>query len=156
MKNLPVYVQSAKYAMDHGEVETWRESYQANMACKRALEGTEELSAVRAYNNYKIREFVDGIINEFGIERPLYIIARTIQFKDYDGRFSGKLKDWASEYSFPDMHSDHDHSWNYISDVHPCALNEIAKELIKRQAEQAQIQENENVAEVNDEEEMEL
>lgn len=156
MQNLPVYLQSARYAMEHSEIETWRESYHANLACKRALEGTEELSAVRAYNSYKIKEFVDGIIGDYGIERPLYIIARTIQFKDYDGRFSGKLKDWASEYSFPDMNNNPDYSWNYISDVHPCALNEIAKELIKRQEEQVQSCQYKTVTEIEDEEELEM
>ena len=36
--NIPVYKQSAEYAIEHDELPTYRESFRVNMACRDALE----------------------------------------------------------------------------------------------------------------------
>ena len=36
--NIPVYKQSAEYAIEHDELPVYRESFRVNMACRDALE----------------------------------------------------------------------------------------------------------------------
>ena len=38
LRNLPVYIFSATFAKEHGELETYRASHRANVDCKNAIE----------------------------------------------------------------------------------------------------------------------
>ena len=44
--NIPVYKQSAEYAIEHDELPTYRESFRVNMACRDALESAIHESSV--------------------------------------------------------------------------------------------------------------
>ena len=91
-RETPVYPYPASYAQEHGELEQYRASNRANAACKKAIEAA-------------IREHYDGnsldsqaaaqVVEAFGLDRTLYVLANTVQQKDWDGRISPGNKEWA-------------------------------------------------------------
>ncbi len=68
-------------------------SYQANSACKEAIEQT--ISAHYAENRLDTEAAVKDVLEKFGMERVQFILANTIQRKNYDGRISQDNKAWA-------------------------------------------------------------
>ena len=92
LRETPVYPDPASYAQEHGELEQYRASSRANIACKEAIEAA-------------IREHYDGnsldsqaaaqVVEAFGLDRTLYVLANTVQQKDWDGRISPGNKEWA-------------------------------------------------------------
>ena len=92
MNTIPVYKYPAAYAREHDELEQYRASYKANVACKNAIE-----TAIR--DNYRDnclgKEAVKQVVDQFGYERMFYVLANTAQRKDFDGRISHDNKDWA-------------------------------------------------------------
>lgn len=92
MDQIPLYKYPAAYAREHGELEQYRASYKANVACKNAIE-----TAIR--DNYRDnrlgKEAVKQVADQFGYERMFYVLANTAQRKDFDGRISRDNKDWA-------------------------------------------------------------
>ena len=95
---LPVYRQNAAYAREHGELEQYRVSRQANIACKEAIEQA-------VYQNYDGKRLRDGtaakVMQQFGTERVMYVLANTIQQKEWDGRFNFYNKEWAKTVDIP-------------------------------------------------------
>ena len=95
---LPVYRQNAAYAREHGELEQYRVSHQANIACKEAIEQSID-------QNYDGRRLAKGtadkVMQKFGPERVMYVLANTIQQKGWDGRFHPYNKDWAKTVDIP-------------------------------------------------------
>ena len=93
LRETPLYTQPGTYAYEHGELEQYRASNEANMACKKAIEG-----AIRDhYSGYCLdgKAAVAEVVNTFGQERTMYILANTVRQKDWDGRISPSNKDWA-------------------------------------------------------------
>ena len=95
---LPVYRQNAAYASEHGELEQCCVSHQANIACKEAIEQSID-------QNYDGRRLAKGtadkVMQKFGTERVMYVLANTIQQKGWDGRFHPYNKDWAKTVDIP-------------------------------------------------------
>ena len=95
---LPVYRQNAAYASEHGELEQYCVSHQANIACKEAIEQSID-------QNYDGRRLAKGtadkVMQKFGPERVMYVLAYTIQQKGRDGRFHPYNKDWAKTVDIP-------------------------------------------------------
>ena len=95
---LPVYRQNAAYAREHGELEQYRVSHQANIACKEAIEQSID-------QNYDGRRLAKGtadkVMQKFGPERVMYVLAYTIQQKGWDGRLHPCNKDWAKTVDIP-------------------------------------------------------
>ena len=92
-KPYKVYPHSAAYASEHGEMAQYNLSYQANSACKEAIEQT--ISAHYAENRLDTEAAVKDVLEKFGTERVQFILANTIQRKNYDGRISQDNKAWA-------------------------------------------------------------
>ena len=92
MNAIPVYKYPAAYAREHGEIEQYHASHKANVACKNAIE-----TAIR--DNYRDnrlgKEGVKQVADQFGYERMFYVLANTVQRKNFDGRISRDNKDWA-------------------------------------------------------------
>lgn len=90
--NTPVYKYPAAYARENNELEQYRASHKANVACKTAIE-----TAIR--DNYRDNclgsDTAKQVIAEFGFDRTLYVLANTVREKDWDGRIDHKNKDWA-------------------------------------------------------------
>ena len=88
----PVYKHPSQYAREHDELPLYRASNKANIACKLAIE-----SAISEYyyDNCLHKGGVQQVIQQFGKERMLYVLANTVQQKDWDGRISRDNKEWA-------------------------------------------------------------
>ena len=93
LRTAPLYPHSAAYASEHGEMAQYNRSYQANSACKEAIEQT--ISAHYAENRLDTEAAVKDVLEKFGTERVQFILANTIQHKNHDGRISQDNKAWA-------------------------------------------------------------
>ena len=98
LSDLPVYREDFDYARECREVETYRISLQANIACKEAI----EQAISQSYDGRRLAEGTAAkVMNQFGAERVLYVLANTIQQKAWDGRFTYPNKEWAKTVSIP-------------------------------------------------------
>ena len=92
---VPVYRETANYAYEAGELDMYRASRDANMACKEAIETA--ISDNFSNNHLSTESAVTSVFDQFSPERVQYVLANTIQHKDHDGRIHQSLKDWAKE-----------------------------------------------------------
>ena len=112
----PIYRQSGEYAREHGELDAFRASRQANVACKEAIE-----AAIRAgYDGMHLTADAKGVLAEFGPERVTYVLAATIQGKNWDERFSRGNRAWAA--AVP-MIEPEDRRISYMINSHSTLLN---------------------------------
>lgn len=93
--DVPVYREMANYAYEAGELDMYRASRDANMACKEAIEAA--ISENFSNNHLSTEAAVTSVFEQFSPERVQYVLANTIQHKENDGRIHQSLKDWASE-----------------------------------------------------------
>ena len=149
-KDIPVYYPSTEYAKQNGELEQWWESYNINMELKRCLND----NASNHYNTHRLDELINTLVENYGVERSMYLIARTVQYKgSCDGRFCKSVRERAGAFTFPDVHTEvvrkaekqgygnlADKSRAYISDIHSCILNDIFRELMKLEQKQDHMQ----------------
>jgi len=132
---VPIYQHTGEYAREHGELDAFRASREANVACKESIE-----AAIRAgYDGMHLHADVKGVLAEFGPERVTYVLAATIQSKDWDERFSRANKAWAT--AVPMFEQDHRRS-PYIVHIHSTVVDGFVsmarKEMdaMQKQAEQ--------------------
>ena len=92
--SLPVYPYPADYARANGELEQYRASRKANIACKEAIE--QAIGDHYADNRLDTSAAVRQVADAFGYERMLYVLAVTVRHKDWDGRISDSNKAWAA------------------------------------------------------------
>ena len=90
--NTAIYPYSASYAREHGELDQYRVSYKANIACKEAI---EQAIAAHYHDNRLGTEAVHQVLEQFGYDRMFYVLANTVRQKDWDGRISRDNKAWA-------------------------------------------------------------
>ena len=133
LRVLPVYTQSVAYSKEHGEYELHSKSLQANVLCRTAIEDaiTEHYA-----NNRLDTAGAKAVLDQFGEARTCYVLAATIQDKDWDGRISDQNKEWAKGFAVPLDKT----SWNttvyrrfVISGTHPGLIdlftNQVRKEI---------------------------
>ena len=78
-----LYHHSAAYASEHGEMAQYNRSYQANSACKEAIEQT--ISAHYAENRLDTEAAVKDVLEKFGAERVQFILVNTISTRTMTG-----------------------------------------------------------------------
>lgn len=88
----PIYFHSATYAHEHGELDQYRASHKANIACKEAI---EQAIADNYRDNRLGSACVQQVLQQFDYDRIFYVLANTVRQKDYDGRISRDNKTWA-------------------------------------------------------------
>ena len=93
IRKSPVYKYPFDYAKENGELDQYRASHQANIACKQAIEN--EISNRHDGFSLDCKAAVHAVVRKFGYDRTLYVLAATVRDKEHDGRFSYKNKDWA-------------------------------------------------------------
>ena len=94
IKAIPVYRHSAEYAIQHGEIEAYRDSFKANMDCRDAIE--KAIGDNYRDNRLDSRNISVQLGQNFGMEHVSYVLANTIRCKDHDGRISDGNKRWAA------------------------------------------------------------
>ena len=93
MSEVPIYRETANYAYEAGEMEAYRASLAANEECRRAIEAA--ISSNYGDNRLDADAAVKSVLEQFSPERVRYVLANTIQQKDFDGRIPQPLKEWA-------------------------------------------------------------
>lgn len=93
MSEVPIYRETANYAYEAGEMEAYRASLAANEECRRAIEAAT--SSNYGDNRLDADAAVKSVLEQFSPERVRYVLANTIQQKDFDGRIPHPLKEWA-------------------------------------------------------------
>ena len=86
---------------EYGELEQYRASRKANIACKQAI---EQAITEHYANNHLDRKAVKEVVEQFGFDRTFYVLASTVRHKDWDERISADNKAWAKTIpAFEDM-----------------------------------------------------
>ena len=122
LRETPVYPFPASYAQEHGELEQYRASSRANAACKEAIE-----AAIREHyhDNCLDSQAAAQVVEAFGLDRTLYVLANTVQQKDWDGRISPGNKAWAKTIPIhpnPDAWGT-DRNTSFVVNSHPGLTN---------------------------------
>ena len=113
----PVYLGSQAEAIKNGEVEQWRSSYWANVACR----DTIEAEIAQSFDGWSLDTGCVGrVVEEFGQERVQFVLATTLRELDYDGRFSRANKEWASGI---EASADIERAYNFKVTSHPAILD---------------------------------
>ena len=93
LRSAPLYKYPASHASEHGELDAYRASHKANAACKKAIEDAIHDHYV---DNCLSRGAVKQVVDAFGYDRTLYVLANTIRHLNHDGRISNDNKLWAA------------------------------------------------------------
>ena len=93
MPEVPIYRETANYAYEAGELEAYRASLAVNEECRSAIEAA--ISSNYGDNRLNADAAVKSVLEQFSPERVRYVLANTIQQKDFDGRIPQPLKEWA-------------------------------------------------------------
>ncbi|HRS64331.1 MAG TPA: DUF3849 domain-containing protein [Spirochaetia bacterium] len=132
MKTTPVYKYPASYARENDELEVYRASNKANIACKEAIEATiSKHYSDNILHPGGVREVVD----QFGFERTMYVLANTVRQKDWDGRISDKNKQWAKTitvFENPDAWGD-DRNCQFVVDKPHTGLTDLFVNQVRRE-----------------------
>lgn len=136
LKQKKVYPHSVAHAQEHGELEQYRDSYRANIACSKAID-----AAIREHyrDNRLDPAAVTQVVERFGMERTLFVLAATARYKDRDARIGDHHKVWAQSIPVPDDRdargADRTHSY-VVGYAHPGLVNLFMNEARKRVQEQ--------------------
>ncbi len=137
--NCPVYHKDLKQARADGEMDAWRISHHATTACAEQFQKEYE----RAYENRQVPQFLQQMVDRYGMERCKIVVASTIQLATHDGRYSQDIKDAAAKITIPGANTDpmHDRRFDYRIPCHPVTVNVAMRDLlaIERQQEQAKL-----------------
>lgn len=91
-RELPIYQHPVTYAQAHDELEAYRISHRANVACKEAIEA----AIAEHYRDNRLGgASVAQVVEQFGYDRTFYVLAATVRDKESDGRISRPNKEWA-------------------------------------------------------------
>lgn len=131
MDKTPLYKYPAAYARENGELEVYRASHKANVACRNAIE-----IAIREHYSDNIlgKEAVKQVVDEFGFDRTFHVLAATVREKDWDGRFSIANKQWAKTIPvFEDLDAwKVDRNVEFVVNSHP-GLTDIFLNIARRE-----------------------
>lgn len=125
LREFPVYLSSATFARENGELDIYRASHRANVDCKTAIE--DAISRYYADNRLDTSACVQTVADRFGMERIAFVLASTVQTKDWDGRISDSNKEWAKGFPALGKHE-------YVcSQAHPGLINLFVNRFRKEQ-----------------------
>ncbi len=117
----PLYTHTITYAMEHGRADDYLESRKLNLDCKNAIE-----DAIRKNFDglHLAHDAAKGVLEEYGAERVVFILANTVQHLEHDGRFSIGNKAWAKGYEIPEnINRGMDMNADYVVSSHPAVLD---------------------------------
>lgn len=116
MNETPLYTGTLAEARSSGQLQQWKDSFQANIQCKIAIESEIRQSFDGKYLDSGCAE---RVVEQFGFERVQYVLAATLQEKDYDGRFSYSNRAWGSQTSV----SENTRNPQFVVESHPAVLD---------------------------------
>ena len=126
---LNVYPYSLADARERDELALWQQSRRENVCCKEAIE-----EAIRKdFDGMHLKnDSVQSVIEQFGYKRTAFVLANSIQEKEYDGRFSIGNKKWANSLYIPtDKINNRDFNGDFAVDSHPAVLDGFVSQYCK-------------------------
>ena len=137
LRETPLYHYPSDYARENGELEAYRASKKANIACREAIDGvlTERFRGAGLDNPAAaVKEMAD----QFGFERVLFVLANTVRWHSSDRRFSADNRQWADTIPVFDHENGKDRGRSdYVLRSHPAKANEfitaVRREYLLRQ-----------------------
>lgn len=123
----PVYPHPGSYAREHGELEQYRASRRANIACRDAI----DRAITENYDGSRLdAEGAKDVARMFGFERTMLVLANTIKVKSWDERISNDNREWANTIPIPDEGSGNDRHLDYVVDQsHPVLVDAFARQV---------------------------
>lgn len=131
-KGIPLYQKSRGEAKVLNEIEQFRDSYKANVACKTRIE-----QAIRENyheNHLDTEKALNQVLEEFNEDRIEYVLANTVQYKSFDGRFQRCNKDWAESVNVIEDSEETGVNRNdyFVVDTHPVLTDAFVTRFCKR------------------------
>lgn len=142
LRSAPVYPYPREYAVGNDELDKYRLSRKASIACKEAIE--QAIREHYANNSLDTATAVKQVVDAFGYDRMMYVLAVTVKHKDWDGRISQSNKQWAASMPVFEDKTDGSADQNVflvVDKAHPGLTDLFVREARKAQArekEQAQ------------------
>ena len=142
LRSAPVYPYPRDYAVENDELDKYLLSRKASIACKEAIE--QAIGEHYADNRLDTAAAVQQVVDAFGYDRTLYVLAVTVKHKDGDGRISQSNKQWAASMPVFEDKTDGSADQNVflvVDKAHPGLTDLFVREARKAQArekEQAQ------------------
>ncbi len=142
LRSAPVYPYPREYAVENDELDKYRLSRKASIACKEAIE--QAIGGHYANNSLDTAAAVKQVVDAFGYDRMMYVLAVTVKHKDWDGRISQSNKQWAATMPVFEDKTDGSADQNVflvVDKAHPGRTDLFVREARKAQArekEQAQ------------------
>lgn len=142
LRSAPVYPYPRDYAVENDELDKYRLSRKASIACKEAIE--QAIGEHYANNSLDTAAAVKQVVDAFGYDRMMYVLAVTVKHKDWDGRISQSNKQWAASMPVFEDKTDGSADQNVflvVDKAHPGLTDLFVREARKAQArekEQAQ------------------
>ncbi len=142
LRSAPVYPYPRDYAVENDELDKYLLSRKASIACKEAIE--QAIGEHYADNRLDTAAAVQQVVDAFGYDRTLYVLAVTVKHKDWDGRISQSNKQWAASMPVFEDKTDGSADQNVflvVDKAHPGLTDLFVREARKAQArekEQAQ------------------
>lgn len=123
-----LYLGSISEARRSGELDQWRDSHKANIACKKAIE-----EAIRQGFDgmYLDSSCAKSVIEACGFKRVGWVLSSTLQQKRDDSRFSRRNQEWAAGTFIPQSDRNHD----FTVQSHPAVLDGFVNEFREALAE---------------------
>ena len=135
LRSAPVYPYPREYAVENDELDKYRLSRKANIACKEAIE--QAISEHYANNSLDTAAAVEQVVDAFGYDRTMYVLAVTVKHKDWDGRISQSNKQWAATMPVFEDKTDGSADQNVflvVDKAHPGLTDLFVREARKAQA----------------------
>ncbi len=126
---LSIYPHSLDEARERDEVSLWKQSRHENVYCKEAIE-----EAIRQdFDGMQLKkDCVQQVLSAFGFHRTAFVLANSLQQKEYDGRFSRENKKWAKSFNIPpDKINGRDFNSDFVVDSHPAVLNGFVTQYLR-------------------------
>lgn len=112
----PLYRRSMSHAAGNDELDLWRESYQENCDCARAI---EKVIADNYDGECLGDHLAEQVIVQYGFDRVNWVLANTLRERRYDGRFSRENVYWAIKVPVPKENV----NWHFCVESHPGLTN---------------------------------
>ncbi|MBP3647947.1 MAG: DUF3849 domain-containing protein [Clostridia bacterium] len=130
-KDIPLYLHDVHSARENNEMELYRASFHANVACRDAI----DTAIHEHYDGNRLgTAAVTQVVEQFGMDRVLHVLAATARYKEWDGRISSEHKEWAFHQPDPDPT---EHCVSYVIHAsHPGLVDLFMKqtrEMVKEQ-----------------------
>lgn len=123
---IPIYRETANYAYEAGELDAYKASHKANLDCREAIE--QAISENYTDNRLSSEDAVKSVLAQFSEKRVEYVLANTIQHKDWDGRISRRNIEWAANIEICP-----ENTTQFIVDkAHPGLTDLFVKEFIRQ------------------------